>query len=184
MEGEFFMRLVLAIRTFFAVLFDARMAAAVKQVLPGAQGQVSTTPAVETELPRAAESPRRSDAITLLEALQREARLVDIVKEPLGDYTDAQIGAAARDVLGDCLAVLDRFFALKPISEENEGAELEVPASLDPGRYRLTGNISAEPPSKGKLVHSGWLATQCELPTWSGSKQSALVVAPIELEIE
>ena len=177
------MRLFLAVRSFFAVLFDPRTAADVKQILPGAEGRVSTSRAVEARVPRAAPSPQRNDAITLLETLQREARFVDIVKEPLSEYTDAQIGAAARDVLRDCLAVLDRFFALEPISDQDEGAEIEVPAGFDPGRYRLTGNISGEPPFPGKLAHCGWLATRCELPRWSGSSQSAMVVAPIELEI-
>jgi hypothetical protein len=34
-------------------------------------------------------APMRNDAITLLATLQREARLVDIVKEPLTEYSDA-----------------------------------------------------------------------------------------------
>jgi len=108
---------------------------------------------------------------------------VDIVKEPLGDYSDQQIGAAARDVLRDCGAVLDRMFALEGVVDEAEGAELEVPAGFDPGRYRLTGNVAGDPPFRGKLVHHGWRATRCELPQWSGSAASALVVAPVELEI-
>ena len=56
--------------------------------------------------PAAEPAPRRSDAITLLAALQREARFVDLVQEPLGEYSDDQIGAAARDVLRDCREVL------------------------------------------------------------------------------
>ena len=57
----------------------------------------------------------RSDAINLLAALQREARFVDFIKEPIAGYSDAQIGAAVRDVHRDCGALLERLFGLKPI---------------------------------------------------------------------
>jgi hypothetical protein len=130
------------------------------------------------------EPPARSEAITLLAALQREARFVDFIQEPLGAYSDAQIGAAARDVHRDCGAVLERMFALQPIVDREEGAEIEVPAGFDPGRYRLTGNVAGEPPFRGPLVHHGWEATRCELPAWSGSKTSARVVAPAEVELK
>jgi hypothetical protein len=32
-------------------------------------------------------------------------------------------------------------------------------------------------------MHHGWKATAVKLPEWSGSKESALVVAPIEVEV-
>ena len=114
----------------------------------------------------------RSDAITLLATLQREARFVDMVKEPLGNYSDAQVGAAARDVLRDCGQVLDRLFGLAPLVEQEEGSQVEVPAGYDAGRYRLTGNVSGDPPFRGQLVHHGWIATRCEVPSWSGSEQA------------
>ena len=57
---------------------------------------------------------KKLEALTLLAALQREARFVDLVQESLDAYTDAQIGGAARDVLRDCRKTLDRMFALKP----------------------------------------------------------------------
>ena len=73
-----------------------------------------------------------SEAITLLAALQREARFVDFIQESLAGYSDAQIGAAARDVHRDCGAVLERMFALRPAVAEEEGTEVEVPAGFDP----------------------------------------------------
>ncbi len=108
---------------------------------------------------------------------------MDIVKEPLGDYSDGQIGAAARDVLRDCGLVLDRLFAIRPLVEEAEGVELEAPAGFDATRFRLTGQVVGDPPYRGRLVHHGWQATRCELPQWSGSEQAALVIAPVELEL-
>jgi len=128
-------------------------------------------------------TPIRNDAISLLATLQREARLVDIVKEPLGDYTDAQVGAAARDVLRDCGTVLDRLFKLEPIIEQAEGANVEIPSGTDSARYRISGTATGDATS-GSLVHHGWQAKQCELPNWTGSKESALIVAPAELEVK
>ena len=105
----------------------------------------------------------RSEAVTLLSALQREARFVDIVKEPLDQYTDAQVGAAARDVLKDCGRVLERLFALRPLVEQPEGSELEAPAGYDAGRYRLVGKVQGEPPfGAGSCIPAGALrAVSC-----------------------
>jgi len=127
--------------------------------------------------------PVRSDAITLLATLQREARFVDFIKEPLDGYTDAQIGAAARDVHHDCAKVLDRLFAIQSIVAEEEGSPVEVPVGFDAGRYRLTGNVVGDPPFRGSLAHHGWEAAQVQLPAWSGTPLSARVVAPVEVEL-
>lgn len=103
--------------------------------------------------------------------------------EPLGDYSDAQVGAATRDVLRDCGQTLERLFAISPVVDAEEGASHETPADVDAARYRLTGNIEGEPPYRGQLVHHGWQATRCELPKWSGKNDAALIVAPVEIEI-
>jgi hypothetical protein len=134
--------------------------------------------------PPAPKPPARSEAITLLAALQREARFVDFIQESLAGYSDAQIGAAARDVHRDCAAVLKRMFALRPAVTDEEGKEVEVPAGFDAGRWRLTGNVTGQPPFHGRLVHPGWEATVCELPTWSGSAAAARIVAPAEVELK
>ena len=115
--------------------------------------------------------------------MQREARFVDFIQEPLTGYSDAQIGAAARDVHRDCGVVIKRLFALKPAVDQEENAEIDIPAGFDPTRWRLTGNVAGEPPFHGRLVHPGWEATVCEVPTWSGSAASAKIVAPAEVEL-
>jgi hypothetical protein len=125
----------------------------------------------------------RSDAITLLAALQREARLVDLIREPLEQYGDAQIGAAAREVLRDSKQVLDRIFGLAPLAEGEEGDEVETPARYDAACYRLTGKLAGDGPFRGTLVHAGWRATRCELPQFTGAAEAALVVAPMEVDV-
>jgi hypothetical protein len=184
-------RIWLAIRVFFAVLFHARVAARVARAMqpgeePGAPavGQVpgaGTRPEPRKAPP--ARAPLRSEAVTLLATLQREARLVDFLKESLAGYSDAQIGAVARDVHRDCGAVIERLFGLVPVLSQEEGSEVEVPAGFDSGRFRLTGSVAGEPPFRGRLAHHGWEATRCEVPAWSGKETSARVVAPAEVEL-
>ena len=180
-------RILLAIRVFFRTLLDASVAGRVAQMLGGAEPAAAaagqSVSAVRVKRP-AAPAPARSDALTLLATLQREARLVDFVKEPLEGYSDAQIGAAAREVHRDCGAVLERLFALRPVLRDQEGAEVEVAAGFDPSRYRLLGNVTGEPPFQGRMTHHGWEVTACELPTWSGTPAAARVVAPVEVELK
>jgi hypothetical protein len=182
-------RIGLAIRVFFRVLFDAAVAKEIggllaggaRSVVPPPRGPAPAPAAAAT--PPAAARPQQSEAITLLATLQREARLVDFLKEPLSGYSDAQIGAAVRDVHRDCGKVLERLLELRPIASDEEGAAVEVPAGFDAGRWRLTGNVAGEPPFRGRLVHHGWEATVCRLPVWSGTGQSVRVIAPVEVEL-
>jgi len=196
-------RLGLALRTFFLVLRDAAFRQAVEGVLAQrenssaqpavlrsrqeASGPTSTPSADDHGASGAARSPQPargpSEALVLLAALQREARLVDFLKEPLGDYTDAQIGAAVRDVHRDAAAALERWFGLRPVLEQPEGASIEVPPGYAAAEFRLTGRVSGGPPYRGTLAHHGWRATRCELPAWTGTVEAAYVIAPAEVEL-
>jgi hypothetical protein len=173
-------RIALAFKAFFAILANKttaeRVASAfVDQPLPKVTA-ADTPPAT----PKAPSKPARSEALTLLEALQREARLIDLCQESLDQYTDEQVGAAARNVLRDSRQVFDRFFSFQPLASEGEA--IELPASYDAGRYRLAGKVE-QPPYRGRVTHAGWQATRCELPQWNGRSEVALVVAPAEVEI-
>jgi len=180
------MRFTIAFRAFFAAMFSGDKANRLKDALQGDAPAGLPAPSKETEQPKKPQQPKppvRSEALTLLAALQREARFIDIVKEPLGDYSDAQVGAAARDVLRDCGQVLDRFFAIAPLVDEADGTELTTDEPFAPARWKITGNVSGEPPFTGALAHHGWEAKQCELPAWSGDKSTANIIAPVELEL-
>ena len=194
-------RLGLAFRVFFRILRDAAFRQAVEQLwtargamagpLPGPGqplGEPRGGPQVETpprrhavEAPRAA--PSASEALVLLAALQRESRLIDFLKEPLDAYSDAQIGAAVRDVHRDAAAALERWFGLRPVLEQAEGSPVEVPEGYAPADYRLTGRVSGTPPYRGTLQHHGWRATRCDLPAWTGPPEAAYVIAPAEVEL-
>ncbi len=178
---------MLAIRTFFAILFDSSAAKTVEQALSGQTTEESETDDAQAAVAAAKSSepppPKRSEALTLLAALQREARFVDFAQESLESYSDEQVGAAAREVQRDCQQVLKRMFDICPLLKAEESATVDVPAGFDAGCYRLTGNVSGEPPYKGVLVHHGWKATACQLPTWTGSDEAALTVSPAEVEL-
>jgi len=187
------MRIGLALRLFWAGLWGGPIAERLDRVLrgqeeapaaPPARGGEPVGPSAERPTVAPKQATGRSDALTLLAALQREARFVDLVKEPLTHYSDEQIGAAARDVLCRCERVLDRFFGLAPLSDSPEGTQVEVPAGYDPYQFQVVGHTAGSGPYRGKIVHPGWKATRCELPVWSGSREAAAVVAPVEVEIQ
>lgn len=186
-------RLGTAFRAFFRVLGDRELAEQVRLLLdaeattalpephagPSTEQPGATRPAPQPAKP----ATRRSEALDLLAAMQREARFVDFIKESLGEYDDAQIGAAVRDIHRDCARLLDRVFALAPVTADQEGAPIELPAGYEAARYRLTGNVTGQPPLRGRLVHGGWQAQRCEIPAWTGNEAAARVIAPAEVEI-
>ncbi|AMV34613.1 hypothetical protein VN12_20985 [Pirellula sp. SH-Sr6A] len=187
------MRILLAFRAFFAVLLNKERAAAVQKLLLPAPAQPDrgqtpsgSKPTMEPERPLAtpkkpapiAPKSTRSEALTLLSTLQREARLIDLIQESLDQYSDAQIGAAARDVLRDSKKCLQQAFGIKPLLEQSEGEAVSIPDTPSPIRWRLLGS----PKTNGRVVHPGWIATQCNLPTWSGNADDSLVLAAAEVE--
>lgn len=181
-------RIWLAIRVFFITLFDKEFAAGVAQLVAQRKPASAAPAAAEAKpqpakQPAAPKAPPRSDAVTLLASLQREARLLDFLMEPVDTYTDAQIGAAVRDVHRECGKVLARLLEIRPVTCEAEGAEVEVPAGFDGVKYRLVGNVAGDPPFHGRLVHAGWQAGKVELPAYSGSAAAAKVIAPMEVEL-
>ncbi|HET6879715.1 MAG TPA: DUF2760 domain-containing protein [Pirellulales bacterium] len=175
-------RIGLAVRVFFRVLFDAALAERLRPLLSGETppATVVAPPAVEAKQKK---PPARNEALNLLAMLQREARLVDFLQEPIADYSDEQIGAAVRDVHRDSAAVLKRVFALRPIRQDAEGSTIELGGDYDAAQYRLTGRVDDRPPFRGALAHHGWRATQCALPEWTGSESAAWVIAPAVVEV-
>ncbi len=189
------MRLGLAIKAFFRALTDRTFADQLTGLLRGEQEQAAASgqiaPATEPTAeaphrPAAVQAPaaaRRSEALTLLALLQREARLVDFVQESLDGYPDAQVGAAVRDIHRNLQTTLDRTFGPRPLTSEAEGEAISVPAGYSPMRITLAGEVGGEPPYEGRVRHRGWLATRCDLPAWSGRDEDADVIAPAEVEV-
>lgn len=166
-------RLGLAFKAFFTTLKSDEFAKLVET--GGAPQQAVAAPVVE--------KPKRSEALTLLAALQREARLVDFLMEPLDGCSDQQVAAAVRDIQSDSRKVLERMFAPKPLRGESEGTRITVPAGFDAGAFKLTGNVAGAAPYQGELMHPGWTATKLDVPVWNGSDGTARIIAPAEIEL-
>ena len=169
----------------FKVLFNGELAGRVQQLLDDVSATAETPKPDEKPIPPKSvqpPQPARSDAVTLLATLQREARLVDFIMEPLDDYSDAQVGAAVRDVQRDSRGVLERLFQPAPVVEQEEGSQVKL-ASGDHHRVRRTGDGDLEHATSGQLVHHGWQVAKCELPKWTGDAAARLIVSPAEVEI-
>ncbi len=185
------MSIAVAFRAFFAALFNSQKAKLIQTVLDGelAIPMADQLPAASTKseptkpvaAPVAPAKPVRSAAVTLLATLQREARLIDLIQEPLDQYSDAQVGAAARPCLSQCRATIARIFDLRPLLTQSEGQSVEVPESASPLRYQWVGDAAVGKRS-GTLVHAGWQADRCEIAQWTGSADDANVIAPAQIE--
>lgn len=185
-------RIGLAFRIFFDVLFKPEAAERVRslQGLPEPSAEptdqdvpppVAETKPAPTPAPKPA--PTRSDALTLLETLQREARFLDFIQEDIASYSNEQVGGAVRDVHRGCQAALKRLFQLEPAISTPEGTSVTLTGEESAAEYRLVGNVVDRRPVTGVVVHPGWKAAKCELPTWSGPEQAQRILAPAEVEI-
>jgi hypothetical protein len=164
------------------ILTNGAFAARVQNLLDSPPA-LPAAPAAPAPKPTPVAKPLRNDAVSLLATLQREGRLIDFLKEPLDQYSDAQVGAAVRDIHRDCNQVIERQFGLRPVLDQAEGSPVNLGASARNGRIRLSGNVTDKPSATGTLVHHGWQVTKCDLPVWTGDAESASVVAPAEVEV-
>ncbi len=206
------MRLWLAIKCFFLILFARRLPADAAMLLPAEAMKGRALPPQEAEIvepsppsiggipelestqpmqalkkPPAAEPARAvSDgsgaAVQLLAILQREGRLLDFLQEDVDAYSDAQIGAAVRDIHRGCKKALAEHMPLEPVLREAENAQVRVDPGFDPSRIRLVGNVVGEPPFTGALRHHGWRIAKVQLPSPARGTDPS-VVAPAEVEL-
>jgi len=199
-------RLALAFTCFFRVLFGRKLPAAALKLLPetttpasqpappkpaakpagdgqGKPGKDAPAARPEPERPRASAAQHHRDgALALLALLQREGRLVDFLREPLDGFSDADIGAAARDVHRGCAKVLAQHLSLEPVMPGSEEARVEVPRGFDPAEIRLIGEARGEPPFRGTLRHHGWRVVDAKLPALAEGVDR-MVIAPAEVEL-
>lgn len=150
-------------------------------------GAPSQTPSAETDPPAPKPPAKLKDAnpdsaLQLLTLLQQEARLVDFLHEDLGDYADADIGAAARVVHEGGQKALKEYFTLEPVREEEEESRITLQEGFNASEVRLTGNVVGQAPFTGTLIHKGWKATQIKLPKLAEG-HDAKVIAAAEVEL-
>jgi hypothetical protein len=124
----------------------------------------------------------REGALALLALLQREGRFVDFVRDSVDGASDADIGAAAREVHRGCRKVLDQHLSFEPVMPGEEEAKVTVPKGFDPAEVRLIGEAKGEPPFRGTLRHHGWRVVDAKLPQLAEGIDRS-VIAPAEVEL-
>jgi len=171
------LRLILAFRSFFAILFSGALPDDVATAL-GLSRRTAPKPA-----PAPTAAPATSDgALQILAILQRDSRLVDFLMEDISAYSDDQVGAVVRTLHDQSRDALNRYIQLAPVIDGVEGTFTRL-ASIDPASVKLLGNVPPQPPPGGVLRHKGWRCVKVDLPTLQG-KQDAKIIAPAEVEIE
>ncbi|MCF6776315.1 DUF2760 domain-containing protein [Thiotrichales bacterium 19X7-9] len=121
-------------------------------------------------------------ALQLLHLLQKHGRLVDFLHEEILNYTDEEVGAAARIVHQGCKKVLSEHVQLTAIREENEDSSITVDKGFDTQKIHIIGDIQGEPPYQGVLVHKGWQVSGLNLPKVT-DKAKLSIVNPAEVEL-
>ncbi len=178
-------RIVLAFRSFFAILFTGKLPADIAQQLGYAPQSASPKKAQPTAKPApAVRAAQPSDgALQILGILQRDSRLIDFLMEDIAAYSDDQVGAAVRDLHQQCRDSLNRYLHLAPVIDAVEGSPTKLETN-DPSVVKLLGNVPASgKASSGLLRHKGWKADQIDLPPLPPGS-NASVIAPAEVEIE
>ena len=175
-------RISYAFRSFFKILSSGEIPRDVAGELvkqPDKAAEPTLSP-VESRVEKPLESTDR--AVQMLAILQRDGRLIDFFTEDIAPYSDAQIGAAVRDVHRSCKQTLERYVKMEPIIASEEGKPVTVEDPVDPAVIKLIGNVTGKPPLRGLLRHRGWRVTAVSLPPLpDGTGRS--VVAPAEVEI-
>jgi hypothetical protein len=169
-------RLILAFRSFFAILFSGALSDDIAAALGLSRR------AVPKSAPAPVANTPSDGALQILAILQRDSRLIDFLMEDISSYDDEQVGAAVRSLHDQCRDALNRYVQLAPVIDGVEGAFTRL-ASIDPASVKLLGNVPPQPPPGGLLRHKGWRCLKVDLPALQG-KQNMQVIAPAEVEIE
>ena len=174
-------RIVLAFRSFFAILFTGKLPLDVAQALgfsPLRKAPPAAKPAAAVRVAQPSDG-----ALQLLGILQRDSRLIDFLMEDIGAYSDEQVGAAVRDLHQQCRDSLNRYLRLGPVIDGVEGSPTKLETN-DPSTVKLLGNVPVSGKASGGLLrHKGWKAEKIDLPPL-GTASNVSVIAPAEVEIE
>lgn len=176
------MKIVLAFRAFFALLFGGKLPDDIVSELGLTARSAAPTPKTSPPAPPVPQFKPVDGALQLLGMLQRDGRILDFFMEDIAPYSDEQVGAAARDVHEKTREVLIRQFAPAPVIDAVEGSQTTAPKGT--GLVKFIGNVPASgEPGPGVLRHRGWRATIANIPAMV-SKQDLTILAPAEIELE
>ena len=170
-------RIILAFRSFFAILFGGNLPADIAQTF--GYSKIVPVKAAPPAAPKPQSGPS-DGAVQILAILQRDARLIDFVMEDISGYSDEQVGAAVRDVQAQSRQSLERYLSLQPVIDGVEGTAAKT-AGMDAASFKLVGNVPASGKAPGGILrHKGWKADKVDLPALPPGR----ILAPAEIEIE
>ena len=121
-------------------------------------------------------------ALQLLALLQKEARFIDFIKEDVSNYSDSDIGIAARVVHEGCNKAVNQYFTLSSVRTDTEGSKVTLAKGFNASEVRLIGNVVGQAPFSGTLVHQGWQVTDIRLPKLTAG-YNASIIAAAEVEL-
>jgi len=130
----------------------------------------------------ATETKKDRSHLQLLRSLQHSGRLVDFLSEDIDSFSDAQVGAAVRQIHSGCRKSLEDLVTIRPLMEENEGSRVSIPAGYSASEVKLVGQVKGDPPYKGRIVHRGWKAHKHSLPK-SCLHDHDEIITPAEIEV-
>ncbi|MDE8603362.1 DUF2760 domain-containing protein [Marinomonas sp. RSW2] len=177
---------------FFKYMGSGDYAARCQQVNKGELFAFETEPTVITEtvevireievMAPALDTVNEDGAHQLLLLLQQEARFIDFLQESIDDYTDVDVGAAARQIHAGCSKVLTQHFTIEVVNSAVENSRIEIPADYDAKQIKLEGRVEGAGPYTGTLIHPGWKVTDTRLPKVTNT-ESLTILAPAEVEV-
>jgi hypothetical protein len=175
-------RTAIAFGSFRRIFKDPDFAHAVAQLATADRTAPAPTVAAAppAAVPLAAAAP--DAALLLLGLFQREGRLVDFLHEDIQQYSDQEVGAAARVVHHGCQRVLRDYLTLAPVREEAEGSRVTLQPGFDAAAVRPTGQVLGAPPFTGTLRHRGWRVIDTRLPQLT-STHDLRILAAAEVEL-
>lgn len=153
-----------------------------RQAAPAADAGKARTAIPPSAAPPAPVKPPPGESWRVLALLQRDGRLLDFLMEDLSGYTDAQIGAAARDIHDKCRQALLEHGEFKTVIDRKEDETITIPPGFDPGAIRLTGNLQGQPPFTGTVRHPGWKLKETRPPPLP-SISDGIILQPAEVEL-
>jgi len=184
-------RLPIAVYSFVRAIIDPGYAHTLTDLYISGASTVPVLPAEPPEPPELAMPPAPvaqlqdappDSALVLLGLMQKEGRFVDFLQEDISNYSDHEIGSAARVVHQGCQRVMGEYLSIAPVRDESEGSRVTLGKGFDPAAVRPTGNVVGDPPFTGALVHRGWRAVDVRLPKIASSRDvSILAAAEVEL---
>ncbi|WP_159308702.1 DUF2760 domain-containing protein, partial [Klebsiella pneumoniae] len=100
----------------------------------------------------------------------------------VSQFSDEEVGAAARVIHSGGQKVLREYLTLSPIRSEQEESRISVEAGFNTQEIRLTGQVTGQAPFVGTLIHKGWRADSITLPKLADNYDTS-ILAPAEVEL-